>query len=56
VVCALAPLRGALSVEAVRQANLRVDRDREAPRDAAAWLLAHATISETCDADAGSQH
>jgi osmoprotectant transport system permease protein len=56
VVCALAPLRGALSVEAMRQANLRVDRDREAPRDAAAWLLAHATISETCDADAGSQH
>ena len=57
VVCALAPLRGALSVEAMRQANLRVDRDREAPRDAAAWLLTHATITETCDAAApGSQH
>jgi osmoprotectant transport system permease protein len=48
VVCALAPLRGALPVELVRRANLRVDHDRAAPRDAAAWLLGAATITEAC--------
>ncbi|HEY6174912.1 MAG TPA: glycine betaine ABC transporter substrate-binding protein, partial [Kofleriaceae bacterium] len=56
VVCALGPLRGALSVELMRRANLRVDREHEAPSDAAAWLLGHASITETCDAAApGSQ-
>ncbi|HEY0991260.1 MAG TPA: ABC transporter permease/substrate-binding protein [Kofleriaceae bacterium] len=49
VLCALEPLRGALPVELVRQANLRVDRDREAPRAAAAWLLGQVAITETCD-------
>jgi osmoprotectant transport system permease protein len=49
VLCALAPLRGALPVELVRQANLQVDRDHATPRAAAAWLLAHASITETCD-------
>ncbi|HEY0482908.1 MAG TPA: ABC transporter permease/substrate-binding protein [Kofleriaceae bacterium] len=48
VVCALAPLRGALPVELVRRANLRVDHDRAAPSDAAAWLLGAATITEAC--------
>ena len=50
VACALGPLRGALTVELMRRANLRVDRDREAPRDAAAWLLGQATIAESCAA------
>jgi osmoprotectant transport system permease protein len=49
VLCALAPLRGALPVELVRQANLQVDREHATPRAAAAWLLAHASITETCD-------
>src|SRR5262245_32947847 len=49
VLCALEPLRGALPVELVRQANLRVDRDRESPRAAAAWLLGQASIAETCE-------
>jgi osmoprotectant transport system permease protein len=49
VVCALAPLRGALSVELMRRANLRVDHDREAPRDAAAWLVGQAAIAEICE-------
>jgi osmoprotectant transport system permease protein len=49
VLCALEPLRGALPVELVRQANLRVDRDRETARAAAAWLLGQASITETCE-------
>ncbi|HSR96178.1 MAG TPA: ABC transporter permease/substrate-binding protein [Kofleriaceae bacterium] len=49
VLCALAPLREALPVELVRQANLKVDRDHETPRAAAAWLLGKASIAETCD-------
>lgn len=49
VLCALAPLRGALGVELVRQANLQVDRDHATPRAAGAWLLAHASIVESCD-------
>lgn len=49
VMCALGPLRGALSVELIRRANLEVDRDRAAPRDAAARLLGAAAITETCD-------
>jgi osmoprotectant transport system permease protein len=41
VICALGPLRGALPVELVRQANLMVDRDtgKATPAAAAAWLL-----------------
>ena len=50
VVCALAPLRDALSVELMQRANLRVDRDHETPRGAAAWLLGRAAITETCAA------
>jgi len=49
VVCALAPLRGALPVELVRRANLQVDHDHATPRAAAAWLLGQASITETCD-------
>jgi len=49
VLCALEPLRGALPVELVRQANLRVDRDRESPRASAAWLLGQASITEICE-------
>ncbi|HEU4733751.1 MAG TPA: ABC transporter permease/substrate-binding protein [Kofleriaceae bacterium] len=48
VLCALAPLRGALPVELVRRANLLVDRDHASPKVAAAWLLTHATVTETC--------
>jgi osmoprotectant transport system permease protein len=48
--CALAPLRDALPVELVRRANLMVDRDHAAPAVAAAWLLAHAAITERCAA------
>lgn len=42
VVCALAGLRGAITVERMRQANLMVDRDADkaSPADAARWLLA----------------
>jgi osmoprotectant transport system permease protein len=49
VVCALAPLRGALPVALVRRANYQVDHDHVAARAAAAWLLAQAAITETCD-------
>jgi osmoprotectant transport system permease protein len=52
VACALAPLRDSLSVELMRRANLQVDRDHEAPRDAAAWLLRRAAITEACAAPA----
>ena len=40
VVCALAGLRGAISVERMREANLMVDRDadKKSPAEAAAWL------------------
>jgi osmoprotectant transport system permease protein len=48
VVCALGPLRGALPVELMRRANLQVDHDHASPRAAAAWLLGHAAITETC--------
>jgi osmoprotectant transport system permease protein len=53
VVCALAPLRGALPVDLMRRANLRVDHDRATPADAAAWLLGEAAIAETCDPPSG---
>jgi osmoprotectant transport system permease protein len=41
IVCALAPLRGAITVERMRQANLMVDRadDKASPAEAAEWLL-----------------
>jgi osmoprotectant transport system permease protein len=48
VQCALAPLREALPVELMRQANLKVDRDHETPRAAAAWLLGKVSIAESC--------
>ena len=54
VVCALAPLRDSLSVELMLRANLRVDRDHEAPRDAAAWLLGQAAITEACASPAAA--
>jgi osmoprotectant transport system permease protein len=54
VACALAPLRDSLSVELMRRANLQVDRDHEAPRDAAAWLLGRAAITEACAAPGAS--
>jgi len=50
VVCALAPLRGALPVELVRRANLQVDREHAPAQAAAAWLLGAATITEICAA------
>jgi osmoprotectant transport system permease protein len=49
VVCALAPLRGALSVDLVRRANLQVDHDHVSARAVAAWLLGQISITETCD-------
>jgi osmoprotectant transport system permease protein len=49
VLCALAPLRGALPVELMRRANLKVDHDKVSPRAAAAWLLEQAAITESCD-------
>ncbi len=39
VLCALAPLRGAIDVDTMRRANLMVDRDHATPAGAAAWLL-----------------
>jgi osmoprotectant transport system permease protein len=41
VACALAPLRGAIPVELMREANLMVDRsdDKATPAQAARWLL-----------------
>jgi len=48
VLCALAPLAGALPVELIRHANLMVDRDHASPAAAAAWLAANATITERC--------
>jgi osmoprotectant transport system permease protein len=46
VSCALTPLRGALPVALIRQANLMVDRAQEkaTPAAAAAWLLTEARI------------
>jgi osmoprotectant transport system permease protein len=48
VVCALADLRGAISVENMRRANLLVDReiDKQSPAQAAAWLLAALRLPE----------
>jgi osmoprotectant transport system permease protein len=48
VICALAPLRGALPVALVRQANLMVDRDADkvTPAAAATWLLAQVGLRD----------
>jgi hypothetical protein len=48
VVCALAPLRGALAVELMRRANLKVDHDHASARDTATWLVGEAHITESC--------
>lgn len=48
VLCALGPLRDAISVELVRRANLLVDQDHAKPVDAARWLLEHVQVRETC--------
>ena len=48
VLCALAPLRGALPVELVRRANLQVDREHIPAKAAAAWLLGEAKLTEIC--------
>jgi osmoprotectant transport system permease protein len=50
VSCALAPLRGAITVEAMRRANLMVDRegDKQSPAAAAMWLLQQANVREDC--------
>jgi osmoprotectant transport system permease protein len=50
VACALAPLRGAITVEAMRRANLMVDRetDKQSPAAAATWLLQQAKVREDC--------
>jgi osmoprotectant transport system permease protein len=48
VVCALAPLRDALSVDLVRRANLQVDHDHVTAKAAAAWLVRQAAIHESC--------
>ena len=54
VLCALAPLRGALTVALMQRANLQVDHDHASAKAAAAWLLAQAAITETCDRAAPS--
>lgn len=52
VTCALEPLRGAISVELMRRANLMVDRDvdKATPAQAASWLLREAHVPDAvCD-------
>jgi osmoprotectant transport system permease protein len=51
VACALRPLRGKITVELMRRANLMVDRDRDkqTPAAAAAWLLAEMKLPESCN-------
>lgn len=50
VECALAPLRGAITVDLMRRANLMVDRatDKSTPAEAAAWLLREAHVPPGC--------
>jgi osmoprotectant transport system permease protein len=50
VACALEPLRGAITVDLMRRANLMVDRDvdKATPAQAASWLLREAHVRETC--------
>lgn len=48
IACALAPLRGAISVERMREANLLVDRDadKHSPAEAAAWLASQLRLPD----------
>ena len=50
VACALAPLRGTITVELMRRANLMVDRevDKQTPAAAATWLLHEANVRDDC--------
>lgn len=50
VACALIPLRGRISVELMRRANLMVDRaeNKETPAAAAEWLLREAHVPDGC--------
>jgi len=50
VTCALAPLRGAITVELMRRANLMVDRevDKATPAAAATWLLGQVQVADNC--------
>lgn len=50
VACALEPLRGAITVDLMRRANLMVDRevDKATPAEAARWLLAQAQVRDGC--------
>jgi osmoprotectant transport system permease protein len=50
VECALVPLRGRISVDLMRRANLMVDRelDKQTPAQAAAWLLHEADVGDGC--------
>jgi osmoprotectant transport system permease protein len=54
VQCALAPLRGALSVDLVRRASLMVDRteNKSTPQAAATWLLEAAHVHDDDCSDA----
>ncbi|MDX2092582.1 MAG: ABC transporter permease/substrate-binding protein [Kofleriaceae bacterium] len=51
VACALAPLRGRITVDLMRRANLMVDReaDKRTPAAAATWLLAQVQLADGCD-------
>lgn len=48
--CALAPLRGRITVDLMRRANLMVDRetDKQTPAAAATWLLEQAHVPDGC--------
>lgn len=50
IACALEPLRGAITVDLMRRANLLVDRevDKATPAEAARWLLAEAHVRDGC--------
>lgn len=55
VACALAPLRGKITVELMRRANLMVDResDKQTPAAAATWLLGQVHLDEAGSAGGG---
>ncbi len=50
VACALVPLRGRITVDLMRRANLMVDRqaDKQTPAEAATWLLREAEVPDGC--------
>ena len=56
VICALAPLRGKITVELMRRANLMVDRDtdKQTPAAAAAWLLVETKLADGCTTPPGT--